>query len=49
MRHNLLIVDDEALIRQGLRARLTYLQIDVDEILEADDGTQALHIVRTLP
>ena len=49
MRHNLLIVDDEALIRQGLRARLTYLQIDVDEILEADDGTQALHIVRTHP
>ena len=25
MRHNILIVDDEQLIRQGLRARIEYL------------------------
>ena len=34
MRHNLLIVDDEELIRQGLCARFAYLQIPVDEILD---------------
>ena len=30
MRHNILIVDDEQLIRQGLLARIEYLGIDVD-------------------
>ena len=35
MRHNVLIVDDEQLIRQGLRARIEYLGIDV----ERSDGT----------
>ena len=34
MRHNILIVDDEELIRQGLKARLEYLGIDVDEYLK---------------
>lgn len=29
MRHNVLIVDDEQLIRQGLWARIEYLGIDV--------------------
>lgn len=33
MRHNLLIVDDEELIRQGLKARLEYLGIDVTRFL----------------
>ncbi len=49
MRHNLLIVDDEELIRQGLCARFAYLQIPVDEIFEASNGTQALGIVRDHP
>ena len=44
MRHNVLIVDDEQLIRQGLRARIEYLRIDVDEIFEADNGLMALGI-----
>lgn len=44
MRHNVLIVDDEQLIRQGLRARIEYLGIDVDEIFEADNGLMALGI-----
>lgn len=38
MRHNLLIVDDEELIRQGLKARIEYLEIDVDEIFEAENS-----------
>ena len=45
MRHNLLIVDDEELIRQGLKARIEYLEIDVDEIFEADNGNEALEMV----
>ena len=44
MRHNVLIVDDEQLIRQGLRARIEYLGIDVDEMFEADNGLMALGI-----
>ena len=45
MRHNLLIVDDEELIRQGLKARIEYLEIDVDEIFEAENGNEALEMV----
>lgn len=44
MRHNVLIVDDEQLIRQGLWARIEYLGIDVDEVFEADNGLMALEI-----
>ena len=40
----ILIVDDEQLIRQGLRARIEYLGIDVDEMFEADNGLMALGI-----
>lgn len=46
MRHNILIVDDEELIRQGLKARLEYLGIDVDEIFEASNGMEALEVVK---
>lgn len=46
MRHNILIVDDEELIRQGLKARLTYLEIETDEIFEASNGKEALEIVK---
>ncbi|NCC43716.1 MAG: response regulator [Clostridia bacterium] len=49
MRHNLLIVDDEILIRQGLMARLAYLNIKTDEIYEASNGTEALDIVKAAP
>lgn len=49
MRHNLLIVDDEELIRQGLIARIEYLGIDVDEIFEAENGTEALEMVDLHP
>lgn len=46
MRHNLLIVDDEELIRQGLKARLEYLGIDVDKIFEASNGNEAIEVVK---
>jgi YesN/AraC family two-component response regulator len=49
MRHNLLIVDDEELIRQGLRARIKYLQIEVDEIYEASNGREAVLAVQNNP
>ena len=49
MRHDLLIVDDEQLIRQGLRARIEYLGIDVDEIFEAENGLMALRLQEEHP
>ncbi|MBS1317575.1 MAG: response regulator [Lachnospiraceae bacterium] len=49
MRHNILIVDDEQLIRQGLRARIEYLGIDVDEIFEAENGLIALRLQEEHP
>ena len=49
MRYNLLIVDDEELIRQGLRARLEYLKIDTYEIFEAANGMAALEAVKNHP
>lgn len=49
MRHNVLIVDDEQLIRQGLRARIEYLGIDVDEIFEAENGLMALRLQEDHP
>ena len=38
----ILIVDDEQLIRQGLRARIEYLGIDVDEITIKATTTEKL-------
>ena len=49
MRHNILIVDDEQLILQGLRARIEYLGIDVDEIFEAENGLMALRLQEEHP
>lgn len=49
MKHNILIVDDEQLIRQGLRARIEYLGIDVDEIFEAENGLMALRLQEEHP
>ena len=49
MRRNILIVDDEQLIRQGLRARIEYLGIDVDEIFEAENGLMALRLQEEHP
>ena len=49
MRHNRLIVDVEQLIRQGLRARIEYLGIDVDEIFEAENGLMALRLQEEHP
>lgn len=49
MRHNILIVDDEQLIRQGLRGRIEYLGIDVDEIFEAENGLMALRLQEEHP
>jgi YesN/AraC family two-component response regulator len=49
MRHNLLIVDDEELIRQGLRARILYLNIKANEIYEAKSGAGAIEITETYP
>ncbi len=49
MRKNILIVDDEQLIRQGFLARMEYLKIERDEVFEAASGREALEIVRQHP
>lgn len=49
MRKNILIVDDEQLIRQGFLARMEYLRIERDEVFEASSGREALEIVRQHP
>ena len=46
MRKKLLIVDDEALIREGLIARLSYLGFLFDDVLEAESGAAALKLVK---
>lgn len=46
MNRNLLIADDEELIRKGLIARLSYLGFEFDQIMEAESGSEALEAVR---
>lgn len=46
MNSNLLIADDEELIRKGLIARLSYLGFEFDQIMEAESGSEALEAVR---
>ncbi|MDQ0091224.1 YesN/AraC family two-component response regulator [Paenibacillus anaericanus] len=44
--YKLLIVDDEEMVREGLRDIITYLQIQhIDQILTAKDGAEALSII----
>lgn len=45
MNRCILIVDDEELIRKGIRARLDYLGFEFDSVQEASDGTVALGVL----
>lgn len=46
--YKLLIVDDEEIVREGLRDIITYLEIQhIDQILTAKDGAEALSIIQT--
>lgn len=49
MRYNLLIADDEELIRKGLIARLEYLEFEFETISETSSGKEALEICKTIP
>mgnify|MGYP000034347592 CR=1 FL=1 len=42
MKYRLLMIDDEELIRKGFLARLQYLNLEFEEILEASSGKEAL-------
>lgn len=42
-----LIVDDHAILREGLRALLSYFE-DIEVVGEASDGQQAIQLVKTL-
>ncbi len=44
--YRVLIVDDEALIRQGIIAKLKYNRFQCEEILEAEDGEEAMAIIK---
>lgn len=46
MSRTLLIVDDEMLIRQGIQARLDYLGFKFNKIYEAEDGLEALDLLK---
>ncbi|MGL4343802.1 MAG: response regulator transcription factor [Cellulosilyticaceae bacterium] len=49
MCYSILIVDDEEIIRQGIRARLAYLGFEFRVIKEADDGEVALKLLAEEP
>lgn len=43
MAHNILIVDDSALTRIAIKRVLEMVELDVDRIFEAENGTEALN------
>ena len=47
--YRLMVVDDEALIRQGLLARLEFLGFSFEQVQEAGGGTEALKILEKSP
>lgn len=47
--YRLMVVDDEALIRQGLLARLAFLGFEFEQILEAGSGQEALKLMEKDP
>lgn len=49
MGFDVLIVDDEELIRKGIRARIDYLELDVGQIYEASTGLEGLAVVKSVP
>jgi YesN/AraC family two-component response regulator len=46
MKSSILIADDEELIRQGIKARLEYLNIKPAAIYEAENGLQAVELLK---
>ena len=46
MKYKLLLVDDEDMIRQGLRTRLEYFRFPNLDIVEAGSGAEALAMFR---
>lgn len=44
--YHLLIVDDEPLVRRGIKTFIDFEQLNIDEVYEASDGQQALKIFK---
>ncbi len=44
--HSILVVDDEPLVRQGIIARIEYLELNPSAVYEASNGKQAVEIVK---
>lgn len=44
--YNLLVVDDENIIRRGILALIDFKGLDIDQCFEAENGEEALHIVK---
>lgn len=44
--HKLLVVDDEPVVRKGIVGSLDYTALGIDKVFEAQNGEQALEIVR---
>ncbi len=47
--YNILIVDDDAVVRQGIIAEIDKEDLGIDSILEAENGEQALELFKTTP
>jgi YesN/AraC family two-component response regulator len=46
--YNLLIVDDESLVRRGIKAFVDFEQLQIDQVYEAENGEQALSILQVM-
>ncbi|HWT74007.1 MAG TPA: response regulator [Mobilitalea sp.] len=46
MNRSILIADDEELIREGIKARLEYLELKPDELYEAENALQAIELLK---
>lgn len=44
--YHLLIVDDEPLVRRGIKTFIDFKQLNIDQVYEASDGEQALSIFK---
>lgn len=47
--YSVLVVDDETWIRQGIKAKLKHKDLEIRKIVEAENGLQALDIIRKEP
>ena len=45
--YKLLIADDESIIRKGIKKLVNYENLNITDVLEAEDGKQAIELANT--